>query len=571
MNAPIAIGTKKRIGQQLIEKGLISADQLDIGLTEQKKNGHLLGEVLVSLGFVSESIMRDVLSQALGIASVDLSRVVPDSLALEQIEKEVAERYTIVPVSFNQETQQLNVAMKNASDLMIIDRLHALVGRKTEIVPMVAGDGEIKKAIDHFYGYELSVDGILHEIETGEIDYRSLDATEDEYSQPLVRLVDAILADAVKREASDIHFEPEDGFLRLRYRIDGVLRQIRSLHKDYWSAIVVRLKVMCKMNIAETRIPQDGRLSLQVQGHRVDFRVSAQPTTHGENIVLRVLDRAKGIVALEKLGVHEETLNELKLMMARPEGIILVTGPTGSGKTTTLYSLLNHVKSEQVNIMTLEDPVEYPMDMIRQTSVNEVARMGFANGIRSMMRQDPDIILVGEIRDEDTAEMAFRAAMTGHQVLSTLHTNSAIGTFPRLLDIGVLPDIMTGNIIGVISQRLVRLLCPHCKTEKKPNDVESKLLELDIQNGRQTIFEANGCERCDNTGYKGRVAIIEALRINNELDEEIAKRATLGELKTAAKRTGYKTLADDGIRCVIEGKTSLEEITRVIDLTQRLL
>ncbi len=571
MNAPIAIGTKKRIGQQLIEKGLISADQLDIGLTEQKKNGHLLGEVLVSLGFVSESIMRDVLSQALGIASVDLSRVVPDSLALEQIEKEVAERYTIVPVSFNQETQQLNVAMKNASDLMIIDRLHALVGRKTEIVPMVAGDGEIKKAIDHFYGYELSVDGILHEIETGEIDYRSLDATEDEYSQPLVRLVDAILADAVKREASDIHFEPEDGFLRLRYRIDGVLRQIRSLHKDYWSAIVVRLKVMCKMNIAETRIPQDGRLSLQVQGHRVDFRVSAQPTTHGENIVLRVLDRAKGIVALEELGVHEETLNELKMMMARPEGIILVTGPTGSGKTTTLYSLLNHVKSEQVNIMTLEDPVEYPMDMIRQTSVNEVARMGFANGIRSMMRQDPDIILVGEIRDEDTAEMAFRAAMTGHQVLSTLHTNSAIGTFPRLLDIGVLPDIMTGNIIGVISQRLVRLLCPHCKTEKKPNDVESKLLELDIQNGSQTIFEANGCKRCDNTGYKGRVAIIEALRINNELDEEIAKRATLGELKTAAKRTGYKTLADDGIRCVIEGRTSLTEITRVIDLTQRLL
>ncbi|RKZ61678.1 MAG: secretion system protein E, partial [Gammaproteobacteria bacterium] len=541
------------------------------GLTEQKKNGHLLGEILVSLGFVSESIMRDVLSQALGIASIDLSRVVPDSLALEQIEKEVAERYTIVPVSFDQETQQLNVAMKNASDLMIIDRLHALVGRKTEIVPMVAGDGEIKKAIDHFYGYELSVDGILHEIETGEIDYRSLDATEDEYSQPLVRLVDAILADAVKREASDIHFEPEDGFLRLRYRIDGVLRQIRSLHKDYWSAIVVRLKVMCKMNIAETRIPQDGRLSLQVQGHRVDFRVSAQPTTHGENIVLRVLDRAKGIVALEELGVHEETLNELKMMMARPEGIILVTGPTGSGKTTTLYSLLNHVKSEQVNIMTLEDPVEYPMDMIRQTSVNEVARMGFANGIRSMMRQDPDIILVGEIRDEDTAEMAFRAAMTGHQVLSTLHTNSAIGTFPRLLDIGVLPDIMTGNIIGVISQRLVRLLCPHCKTEKKPNDVESKLLELDIQNGSQTIFEANGCERCDNTGYKGRVAIIEALRINNELDEEIAKRATLGELKTTAKRTGYKTLADDGIRCVIEGRTSLTEITRVIDLTQRLL
>ena len=423
MNAPTVIDLKRKIGQQLIEKGLISVDQLDIALTEQKKKGRLLGEILVGLGFVSESIMRDVLSQALGIASVDLKSVVPDKFALDLIEKEIAERYTIIPVSFDSEKKQLKIAMKNASDLMILDRVHAIVGRKTEIVPMVAGESEIKKAIDQFYGYELSVDGILHEIETGEIDYQSLDATEDEYSQPLVRLVDAILADAVKREASDIHFEPEEGFLRLRYRVDGVLRQIRSLHKDYWSAIVVRLKVMCMMNIAETRIPQDGRLSLQVQGHRVDFRVSAQPTTHGENIVLRVLDRAKGIVPLDDLGVHEETLNDLKMMMARPEGIILVTGPTGSGKTTTLYSLLNHVKSEQVNIMTLEDPVEYPMDMIRQTSVNEVARMSFANGIRSMMRQDPDIILVGEIRDEDTADMAFRAAMTSQQVLSTLHTN----------------------------------------------------------------------------------------------------------------------------------------------------
>jgi type II secretory ATPase GspE/PulE/Tfp pilus assembly ATPase PilB-like protein len=259
------------------------------------------------------------------------------------------------------------------------------------------------------------------------------------------------------------------------------------------------------------------------------------------------------------------------MMMARPEGIILVTGPTGSGKTTTLYSLLNYVKSEQVNIMTLEDPVEYPMDMIRQTSVNEVARMGFANGIRSMMRQDPDIILVGEIRDEDTADMAFRAAMTGHQVLSTLHTNSAIGTFPRLLDIGVLPDIMTGNIIGVISQRLIRLLCDHCKVEKEPDEIESKLLDIEVDSQKHKIFDANGCAHCDNTGYKGRVAIIEALRINTELDEKIAKRATLGELKSTAKTTGYITLADDAVRCVLEGKTSLTEVSRVIDLTQRLM
>ena len=568
MNSPEQTNQlKKKLGEQLIEKGLATADQVDIALTEQKKDGRLIGELLVSLGFVSESVMRDTLGKVLGISSIDLGSVVPDSAALELIPKEIAERYVIVPIGYDLEPQQLKLAMKNTSDLQVLDRVHALVGRKIEITPFVSGEGEIKKAIDQFYGYELSVDGILHEIETGEIDYQSLDAVEDEYSQPLVRLVDAILADAVKRDASDIHFEPEEGFLRLRYRIDGVLRQIRSLHKDYWSAIVVRLKVMSSMNIAETRIPQDGRLSLQVQGHRVDFRVSAQPTTHGENIVLRVLDRAKGIVPLEDLGLHEDTLSALKMMMARPEGIILVTGPTGSGKTTTLYSLLNYVKSEEVNIMTLEDPVEYPVDMIRQTSINEVARMDFANGIRSMMRQDPDIILVGEVRDEDTAEMAFRAAMTGHQVLTTLHTNSAIGAIPRLLDIGVLPDIMTGNIIGIISQRLIRLLCPYCKKETMSDHVDSKLLKV---NEPIKIYEPVGCEHCDNTGYKGRISVIEALTIEEELDELIAQRATLGALKVCAQRSGYKTLADDAIRVVMEGLTSLHEVSRVIDMTQRL-
>ena len=567
MNAPAKVKKRQKLGEQLVKKGLVSIDQIEIAITEQKKSNGLIGEILVELGFVSESVMRDVLSQVLGLGSIDLNEVVPDAEALALVPKEAAERHVVVPVSYDADDQQLKLAMKNASDLQALDRIHALVGRKVEIVPLLSGEGEIKKAIDQFYGYELSVDGILHEIETGEIDYQSLDAIEDEYSQPLVRLVDAILADAVKREASDIHFEPEEGFLRLRYRIDGVLRQIRSLHKDYWSAIVVRLKVMSKMNIAETRIPQDGRLSLQVQGHRVDFRVSSQPTTHGENIVLRVLDRAKGIVEMEALGLHGDTLGILKLMMARPEGIILVTGPTGSGKTTTLYSMLNYVKSEEVNIMTLEDPVEYPVDMIRQTSINEVARMDFANGIRSMMRQDPDIILVGEVRDEDTAEMAFRAAMTGHQVLTTLHTNSAIGAIPRLLDIGVLPDIMTGNIIGIISQRLIRLLCVHCKKETMSDEIDSKLLFV---NEPVKIYEAEGCEHCSNTGYRGRIAAIEALTIDDELDELIAKRGTLGELKECAKRSGYKTLADDAVRLVIEGRTSLQEISRVIDLTHRL-
>ncbi len=347
--------------------------------------------------------------------------------------------------------------------MVALDQIRALAREDLRIEQVLARESDITIGIEHHYGFELSIDGILNEIETGEIDYQSLAADFDEYSQPVVRLVDALLNDAVKRSASDIHFEPEQGFLRIRYRIDGVLRQIRSLHKNYWAAMVVRLKVMSGMNIAETRAPQDGRISLMLSGHQVDFRVSSQPTTHGENIVLRILDRDKGIVPLEELGLHAEDLKTLKLMLARPEGIILVTGPTGSGKTTTLYSILNYINTEGINIMTLEDPVEYPMAMIRQTSVNEVVKLDFASGIRSMMRQDPDVILVGEIRDQETAEMAFRAAMTGHQVYSTLHTNSSIGAIPRLIDLGVLPDIMAGNIIGVIAQRLVRKLCAQCK------------------------------------------------------------------------------------------------------------
>ncbi len=284
----------------------------------------------------------------------------------------------------------------------------------------------------------------------------------------MVRLVNALLVDAVKRGASDIHFEPEYAFLRIRYRIDGVLETVRSLHKTYLPGITVRVKVVSGMNIAETRAPQDGRLSLTLNGRPIDFRVSTQPTIYGENIVLRVLDREKSIISLDRMNLTKDTLAKLNLMLARPEGILIVTGPTGSGKTTTLYSLLSQVNDETVNIMTLEDPVEYPLTLMRQTSVNEVARMDFADGIRSIMRQDPDIILVGEVRDKETAEMAFRAAMTGHQVFTTLHTNSALGAFPRLLDIGIQPDIMAGNIIGVIAQRLVRVLCPHCKEAYAP-------------------------------------------------------------------------------------------------------
>jgi type IV pilus assembly protein PilB len=328
--------------------------------------------------------------------------------------------------------------------------------------------------------------------------------------------------------------------------------------------------VMSGMNIAETRAPQDGRISLMLSGHQVDFRVSAQPTTHGENIVLRILDRDKGIVPLEELGLQPDELKILKLMLARPEGIILVTGPTGSGKTTTLYSVLSYVNTEGVNIMTLEDPVEYPMAMIRQTSVNEVVKLDFASGIRSMMRQDPDIILVGEIRDQDTAEMAFRAAMTGHQVYSTLHTNSSIGAIPRLMDLGVLPDIMAGNIIGVIAQRLLRKLCLHCRAPYEPDPSTRRLLSMDEADDRP-IYQPVGCPKCENQGYKGRLAIMEIFKLDSEIDELIARRATGREIRNAATARGFRTLADDAISRVLMGQTSLEEISRVVDLTDRVI
>jgi type II secretory ATPase GspE/PulE/Tfp pilus assembly ATPase PilB-like protein len=326
---------------------------------------------------------------------------------------------------------------------------------------------------------------------------------------------------------------------------------------------------MAKMDIAEHRQPQDGRLHVVVENREVDLRVSTLPTVLGEKCVLRVLDRKRVNFNLDLLGVPDDMLRPLKQMLARPYGLLLVTGPTGSGKTTTLYSIMNHINSDAINIMTLEDPVEYPMTLIRQTSVSEAAKLDFANGVRALMRQDPDAILVGEIRDKDTAEMAFRAAMTGHQVYSTLHTNSAVGAFPRLLDIGIVPDVMSGNIIGVIAQRLGRKLCRTCRQSYDPEVKERRMLGMTPAEPA-ALFRAVGCEQCDYQGYRGRQSILEILKIDGGLDELIARRATAREILTAARAKGFKTLADDGVRMVRAGLTSLDELMRVVDLTDRM-
>lgn len=560
---------KLRLGELLVQQGLITTDQLSIALAEQRHNNIPIGRLLVRLGFVTESAIRDIMARTIGQEAIDLGHVVADPEALRMVAQEFARRNRILPIAFDPADQILTIATTEIFNVVAMDQLRAMLGSQIEIKTQLASEAQLGEYIDQFYGYELSVDGILKEIETGEIDYESLQvAGGDEYTQPMVRLVNALLVDAVKRSASDIHFEPEYAFLRIRYRIDGVLETVRSLHKTYLPGITVRIKVVSGMNIAETRSPQDGRLSLTLNGRPIDFRVSAQPTIYGENIVLRVLDREKSIISLDRMNLSKETVAKLDVMLARPEGILVVTGPTGSGKTTTLYSLLAQVNDETVNIMTLEDPVEYPLTLMRQTSVNEVARMEFADGIRSIMRQDPDIILVGEVRDKETAEMAFRAAMTGHQVFTTLHTNSALGTFPRLLDIGITPEIMAGNIIGVIAQRLVRVLCTHCKEAYAPPKEERQLFGS-LGQKVSYVYRPVGCKNCENKGYKGRMAIMELLVMDGDLDELVARRGTAKELRTAALAKGFRSLAEEGLQRVIDGSTSLAEVRRTVDLTGR--
>ncbi|MCS6944681.1 MAG: ATPase, T2SS/T4P/T4SS family [Sutterellaceae bacterium] len=555
---------KKRLGDRLIERGLISPDQLRIALLEQQQRNVPLGETLVALGFLQEETLREVLADELGAESVALGALAPDSQALALLPREVARRYRVFPVSYDPSNRQLKVAIADLNDIVAMDAVRALVGARALVRWVLASAADIQHAIETVYGRALTIEAILRELETGEVDTEALQGDAG-YEHPIVRLVDALLTEAVIAGASDIHFEPEASFVRVRYRIDGVLRQVRALHKRHWPAIVVRLKILAAMNIAESRAAQDGHIGRVLAGREVSFRAAVHPTVHGENIVLRVLDRKRGIVPLDKLGLRDTQLALLRRMLQRPEGILLVTGPTGSGKTTTLYSLLMDRSHEGVNVMTLEDPVEYVLPLIRQTAISDAVRMSFADGVRSLMRQDPDIILLGEIRDKDTAEMALRAAMTGHQVFATLHANSALRAIPRLLDLGVSPDVLAGNVIGVVGQRLVRRLCEHCRQPYFPDAAERALL---ARFADSTPYRAVGCEQCDHRGYRGRVALMELVRFDQTIDDMIARRMPLGDIARYAASQGYETLAVDALRRVAAGETTFEECWRVVDLSE---
>lgn len=561
------------LGEKLLEKGVLSDDQLRIALYEQQESRDPLGRVLVRLGFVTEATIRDIFSESGNAGVVDLRRISVDPDVLARIPIDIAKRYNVFPVVFREEDNTIVLAVANPNDLVLADQIRAFLGGDYELEFMVAEESEIARAVDEYYGLELTIEGILREIETGEVSSTTVAAEGDSSTNPIVRLVNAFLNDAVKRGASDIHFEPEESFLRVRYRIDGVLRQIRSLHRSYWDGMAVRLKVMSEMNIAESRLPQDGRISFTLYGRIVDFRVACQPVTHGENFVLRILDQQRNISKIDNLGLSDKSANLLNLILTRPHGVIMVTGPTGSGKTTTLYSVIQHLNREGVNIMTLEDPVEYPLPMIRQSNAGESSKMDWAGGIKSLMRQDPDIILVGEVRDTETAELTFRAAMTGHLVLTTLHTNSAVGVMPRLWDMGVLPDVMATNISGVVAQRLVRKLCPACKKKAEGlTDEQSAVFSLFTDDLKAiNLYEAVGCNACDHQGYRGRVAIMEVLKFNEELDECIGRRASAKEIRHVATECEvYIPMVEEGMGKVFEGITTLEEVRRVVDITEVL-
>lgn len=557
---------KMRIGEQLIALGLISPDQLQVALQEQKNSKKLLGAILVEMGFITESALGELLAESTGTQKFDPKSSMLDTTLTKLVPKEVAVRHKVIPVA--QEGSSVQLAMADVYNVLAIDQVRRHFPRNTKIIPVFCTETEISELIDQYYEYEMSIDGILREIETGIRENNKLDGKQDGYINPTVRLVNALLVDAIKNEASDIHFEPEGTFLRLRYRMDGQMTQIRTFHRDYWPAISVRIKIMSGMNIAESRNPQDGRISYNVLGREVDFRVATQPTVHGENIVMRLLDKTKSLVPLEQLGFSEHNITLLKRLIKRPEGIIIVTGPTGSGKTTTLYSVLSYINAIDVNIMTLEDPVEYQLPLIRQTQVRE-GSVDFHHGIKSLMRQDPDIIFVGEVRDEETALMAVRAALTGHQVYTTLHTNDALGAVPRLSDIGIPAHLLAGSLICTMAQRLARKLCQQCRQPKTATEEECRILGVDASNP-PTIYESVGCERCAGRGYRGRMAIAEILRVDKGMDELIATHATRKVMMEYAMANGFVPMVQDGIDKVLAGEISLNELINTIDMTDRL-
>ncbi|AHV99326.1 MULTISPECIES: GspE/PulE family protein [Paenibacillus] len=545
---------KKRLGDLLVENGIISQEQLEEALVEQRKSKRKLGDLLISQGYITEQQLIEVLEFQLGIPHVSLFKYHIDPAITQIIPESMAKRYQVLP--FMKEGGKLMVAMADPLDYFAIEDLRMSTGFRIE--PAISTRDELQRAIARHYGMRDSMTQMMGELPSQE-EIEETEITDED--SPIVRLVNQMIQQAVQLRASDIHVDPGENNLAIRYRIDGTLRTERLIPKQMQGFITARLKIMARLNIAERRLPQDGRIKMQFDYKMVDIRVSSLPTMHGEKIVLRLLDLSTGVKSVEHLGFSDGNAEAFKAMIGRPYGMLLITGPTGSGKTTTLYSALNQLNEESVNIITVEDPVEYQLEGINQVHVNPGIGLTFAAGLRSILRQDPNIVMVGEIRDTETAEIAIRASLTGHLVLSTLHTNDAISTISRLRDMGVEPYLIASSLIGVVSQRLVRKICTDCKETYVPSQQESIMLgKYGLQ--REVMHRGRGCGSCNTTGYRGRIAIQEVLTIDDHLRQLITNSASVEELRNAAKERGLVQLMEDGFLKVSQGLTTLQEVLR---------
>ncbi len=569
---------KKSFGDFLVNLGVLTADHLKRASQEQKQRGERLEQAIIRLGYAKEELILQCLADYFNLPYVDLDTYLIDEKVVKTIPEEVARRHTLIPLF--RIGSVLTVAMTNPLNLLALDEVRNRV--KTDVEISISTEKQIKKAIELHYGATGAyLDDTLRQFAKENradspqepSDYRKTHEliVKDFPTGPMedasaARMLDLVMTQAIRDRASDIHFEPDEKALRARFRIDGVLYESLTLPKQIQPALTSRIKILAEMDIAETRLPQDGNFNVKLEKRAFEIRVSTFPTIHGENVVLRVLDQTSVLFKLDELGFSEEMLDQFKQLVRKTNGIILVTGPTGSGKTTTLYALLNMINSKDKNIITIEDPVEYRLPLIRQTQINPKAGITFATGLRSILRQDPDIIMVGEIRDLETSEVAMQAALTGHLVLSTLHTNDAPEAISRLMDIGVEPYLISSCVIGVLAQRLVRSVCPDCKASYGVDPKDMKDLGEKVANSKEplTFYRGKGCKNCKQSGYRGRSGIFELLFVNEEIKKLISDRASTQVIREVAKKTaGMVPLRGDGLRKVLKGITTLDEVDRV--------
>jgi type IV pilus assembly protein PilB len=560
----MGLQNKQRLGDILVQTKKITEEQLQLVLKKQRISGKRLGEQLIEDNILTEDEIIDVLEMQLGIIRVDLEKTAVNMDAVKSISESLALRYNLIPIDI--ENNKIKVAMSDPLNVFAIDDVTISSGYEVE--PLITTQTAIKKAIDRYYSSQYvqkAADELVisqTQSDTKGLSIEESDSLENIKNAPAVRLVDSLVKNAVKSRASDIHIEPFEEYVRVRYRIDGELHEVLKSPKETLAALVTRIKILGNMNIAEKRIPQDGRILMNIDEKNYDLRVSILPTVYGEKVVIRVLDRANFLKTKQQLGLNNDDLEKLNRIIKSPYGIILVTGPTGSGKSTTLYTILNDLNKENTNIITVEDPAEYLMDGINQVNVNVKAGLTFASGLRSILRQDPDIIMIGEIRDGETAEIAISSAITGHLVLSTIHTNDAASAVVRLTDMGIEPYLVATSISGVISQRLVRKICEHCKTSFEASGYEKTILGLEAHEGLK-LYKGAGCNYCNNSGFSGRIGVYEIMEITREIRESILLNKSIDEVKDMSIKNGMKTLRKSCEELVYSGETTIEELIKI--------